>query len=66
MFALHFPVLLILVSQRVEDQLFDWWESRKREKYLDGSTYRKVHRGNAPRYLELILALYLMGMLKYV
>ena len=58
-----FSVLLILVSQRVEEQVkeFVWGHEGSVFASEDEPPLRKKQRGNAPQYLEYFVAIYVLG-----
>ncbi|CAG7823672.1 unnamed protein product [Allacma fusca] len=61
---LFFLLLLILVSQRVEEQLMDYFrEQNIKIGFMDdfAPTSRKRQRGNPPQFLEYFVALYVLG-----
>ncbi|ODM97381.1 Transient-receptor-potential-like protein [Orchesella cincta] len=58
---LFFLLLLILVSQRVEEQFVDWLQSVKMGNDPDYHFQKKQHRGNPPRCLELLVVMYVIG-----
>lgn len=59
--SLFFAVLLILVSQRVEEQVVDYLHSVKMRSDPNFEFHRKPHRGNPPRFLEMLVVFYVLG-----